>query len=184
MFSYEIDNDIVLELVAAKHTADLFNLTVSDKAYLGEWLPWVDQIEKESETAAFIQSSRKRFAEQTALDAVILYRGETAGIAGFNRIDTTNGVASVGYWLAAAFQGNGIMTRTVRALTDYAFEELSMHKVEVRAAAGNQASRSVPERLGFSEEGTIREVEKLRSGRVDHVVYGMLKREWDAAGNE
>ncbi|WP_444685741.1 GNAT family N-acetyltransferase [Alkalicoccus luteus] len=183
MFTFDIDKELKLELVAAKHKKDIFTLTTKDKAYLGKWLPWVDQVEREEDTAAFIESCRKRFAGQKSLEAVILYHGEAAGIAGFNRIDTTNGVASVGYWLAAEFQGNGIMTRTVKALTDFALKELSMNKVEVRVADNNRASRAVPERLGFIEEGTIREAENLQSGMVDHVVYGMLKREWEARGS-
>lgn len=70
------------------------------------------------------------------------------------------------------------MTSVSKALTDYAFTELKLNKVEIRAAAENQKSRSIPERLGYKEEGTIRQAEWLYDHYVDHVVYGMLAEEW------
>jgi ribosomal-protein-serine acetyltransferase len=70
------------------------------------------------------------------------------------------------------------MTKVVRALTDYALKELGLHKVEIRAAVGNKKSRSIPERLGFVNEGCIRQAEWLYDHYVDHVVYGILAEEW------
>jgi ribosomal-protein-serine acetyltransferase len=70
------------------------------------------------------------------------------------------------------------MTRSVSAVLDLAFGRYGMHRVEIRAAPGNVRSRAIPERLGFTEEGLCREVEWLYDHFVDHVVYGMLAREW------
>ena len=70
------------------------------------------------------------------------------------------------------------MTKTVLALLQYAFEDLQLNKVEIRAAVGNAKSRAIPERLGFTKEGTIREAEWLYDHYVDHVAYGMLASEW------
>ncbi len=72
------------------------------------------------------------------------------------------------------------MTKTVKALMHYAFEELQLNKVEIRAAVGNVKSRAIPERLNFTIEGTIRDAEWLYDRYVDHVVYGMLVKEWQA----
>ena len=51
-------------------------------------------------------------------------------------------------------------------------------KVEIRVASGNINSRSIPYRLGFVEEGCIRQAEWLYDHYVDHIVYGMLVKEW------
>jgi L-amino acid N-acyltransferase YncA len=45
----------------------------------------------------------------------------------------------------------------------------------------NKCSRAIPERLDFREEGTLRQMEKLAKGYVDHVVYSMVKSEWVGA---
>ena len=70
------------------------------------------------------------------------------------------------------------MTKVVRALMDIGFKEFRLNKIEIRAATENVKSRKIPERLGFTEEGTLRQVQWLYDHFVDHVVYGMLKDEW------
>lgn len=70
------------------------------------------------------------------------------------------------------------MTKACKACIDYAFNELKLHRLEIRCAVENERSRAIPERLGFTNEGTIREAEWLYDHFVDHVVYGMLEREW------
>jgi len=70
------------------------------------------------------------------------------------------------------------MTKVCEALTEYAFRELELNKVDIRAAEKNLRSRRIPERLNFKQEGTIRSAEWINDHYVDHVVYGMLKNEW------
>ena len=43
---------------------------------------------------------------------------------------------------------------------------------------GQRKSLAIPERLGFTKEGTIRAAEWLYDHYVDHVAYGMLASEW------
>lgn len=90
-----------------------------------------------------------------------------------------NAKTSIGYWLGAEFEGRGIMVRSCRALIDYLFKELKLNRVEIRTAPGNKKSQAIPKKLGFTEEGTIREYEKLYTQFVDHVVYSMLAKDWD-----
>ena len=70
------------------------------------------------------------------------------------------------------------MTRSCKALVNFVFDEIGLNRVEIRAAVHNWKSRAIPERLGFTQEGIIRDAEWLYDHYVDHVVYGMLKREW------
>jgi ribosomal-protein-serine acetyltransferase len=58
------------------------------------------------------------------MNTVILYKERIAGVAGFNEIKWSNKTADIGYWLGEEFQGNGIMTKVAKTLTDYAFSEL------------------------------------------------------------
>ncbi|MFG6113748.1 GNAT family N-acetyltransferase [Halobacillus sp. MO56] len=178
MFTFKIDEEISLKLPEVSDAERVFELTDRSRHYLREWLPWVDGTKKVADTKSFIQLTRRGYIDNKSMTTFIMYKGEIVGTAGFNEIDWTNKIAYIGYWLGEEYQGNGIMTRVAKALTDYAFKELGMNRVDIKAAAGNKKSRAVPERLGYVEEGRIRQAEWLYDHYVDHVVYGMLAEEW------
>jgi len=99
---------------------------------------------------------------------------------GLHSIDWANRKTSIGYYVAKEAQGKGIVTRSVRAVLDYAFRELELNRVEIRCGVSNWKSRAIPERLGFTNEGIIRDGEWLYDHYHDLVVYSMLAREWFA----
>lgn len=178
MFIHKIDEDLILKLPELKDAEQIFELTDNAREYLKEWLPWLDFTTQLEDTQNFVKASRSNYAEGKALNASILFKGEIVGLGGFNNINPANRTAYIGYWLAPEYQGQGIMTRVAKAFTDYAFNDLKLNKVEIRAAEGNWKSRSIPERLGYIQEGTIRQAEWLYDRYVDHVVYGVLADEW------
>lgn len=178
MFLFVIDDEIALKHLEINDAAPLFQLTDESRETLRQWLAWVDHTKSPEDSKAFIDSVLKQFADRKGLTAGILYKGELAGVAGFNSFDWTNGIGHIGYWLGTGYEGKGIMTRAVRGLIDYAVYSLELNRIEIRAAYANQKSRAIPERLGFIQEGQIRQAEWLHDHFVDHVVYGMLAREW------
>ena len=91
--------------------------------------------------------------------------------------------AEVGYWLDAGFEGRGLVTRAVTAVLDHAFGPLGLHRVELQTTTNNKRSRSVAQRLGFTQEGVLREAAAFPDERRDDVVYGLLAREWHKATN-
>ncbi|CEG23906.1 Putative ribosomal N-acetyltransferase YdaF [Planococcus massiliensis] len=179
MFIHKIDEELSLKVVEMRDAERIFELTDGSREHLKAWLPWLDFTTELKDTQDFIQSGSRNFIEGKSLNTAILFKGEIVGVGGFNQINPANKTAYIGYWIGKDYQGHGIMTRTAKALTDYAFSELKLNKVEIRVAVGNTKSRSIPERLGFVQEGTIRQAEWLYDHYVDHVVYGMLAEEWN-----
>ncbi|MEK4220716.1 GNAT family protein [Bacillus sp. FSL W8-0102] len=178
MLRLPIDDRTYLKLLEEQDAEPLFNLTDSCRTYLREWLPWVDSTKAVEDTISFIESSKKKFASKNGMDAGIWYNGQLAGIIGLHFIDWTNKKTSIGYWLGEPFQGRGLMTKACIAMIHHIFNDLQLNRVEIRCAVLNSKSRAIPERLGFSKEGTIREAEWLYDHFVDHIVYSMLAREW------
>jgi len=178
MFSLTVDNEIELCLLEERHAEDLFALVDKNRAYLRQWLPWLDLNTTPKDSRNFIKSALEQFANNQGLQPTIFYRGRLVGMTGYHRFDWNNRACSIGYWLDADMQGRGIVTRVCRFLTDYAFNELGMNRVEIRCAVGNHRSRAIPKKLGFQQEGVIRQGEWLYDHFVDHYIYGMLASEW------
>lgn len=181
MFRFKVDQDLELRLLDERCTEELFTLTDQNRHFLRPWLPWVDWTTTPADTRSFIQSGLHQFTNNNGMQAGIWLRGELAGTIGFHYWNWPHRKTEIGYWLGEAYQGQGAMTRACRAMVDYAFGELRLNRVEIRCATGNVRSRAIPERLGFTSEGILRQVEWLDDHFVNHVVYGMLASEWSSA---
>lgn len=179
MFIYDIDEDISLRMLTNNDADRLFEITDQSRIYLREWLPWVDQTKTIKDSEAFIQMSIQMYIDRIGLTTGIFYKNVLVGVAGFNRIDWENKIGYIGYWLGNDYQGRGIMTRAVRALINFAFNEYELNRIDIRAASGNIKSQAIPKRLGFTNEGLLRQTEWLYDHFVDHIVYGLLKSEWN-----
>jgi len=178
LFKCIIESDIELKLFGIEHADELFNQIDSNRLYLRKWLPWVDTHSNVEETKEFIKSSRQQFVSNTGMQAGIWYKNELGGIISFHNMNWTNKNTSMGYWLVEKYQGRGIITKVCKTLINYAFGDLGLNRVEIKCAETNQKSRAIPERLGFKQEGIIREAEWLNDHYVNHVIYSMLSKEW------
>ena len=179
MIRFGIDDVTGLRLLEEQHAEELFVLVDQNRKYLREWLPWLDNNKSLRDTQEFIKTSLEQFANNNGFQVGIWFQGKLAGVIGYHKIDWINRVTSIGYWVVASFQGRGLITKACRVLVDYAFNELKLNRVEIRCAVENRKSRAIPERLGFKEEGVIRQAEWLYDHFVDLVVYGMIKSEWE-----
>ena len=157
----------------------IFAALDSDRGYFGEWLPFVEFTKSESDSRDFVKSvvsMPEAFYEPVF---TVWYKSEFAGLAGFKETDFLNRKSEIGYWLCREFQGRGIMTRSVRALVKFGFEERGMNRIQIKCAPANLRSRRIPERLGFKLEGTERDSELVKGDVFrDAAVYSLLKREF------
>lgn len=178
MFSFPVNPEIRLTLLEHRHAQDLFELTHRNRSYLREWLPWVDATESPEDSKNFIDLSLNQHAKNRGFNCGIFYKNQFAGCIGFHSFDWQNKRTSLGYWLGEEFQGLGIMTNACRAMIAHAFTELGLNRIEIRAGVHNAKSRAIPEKLGFQQEGTIRQAEWLYDHFIDHAVYGLLSSDW------
>lgn len=178
MFKYKLDSDTYLMLLDLHHADEIFYSINRNREYLGEYLPWVDGTIGIEDSLAFIQMSKEKHFKGEGFDAGIWHKGEFAGTLGFHNMKKFAKEVSIGYWLAERFTGIGLMTKACRAMIDYAFDIYGVNRVEIRCAKSNEKSRAIPNRLGFIQEGIIREGELLSHGREDLIIYGLLRREW------
>jgi len=178
MFRRTVTPGIVIRQFQPDDAADLFDVVGRQREYLRRWLPWVDQTESVDDVLQFIRRAREQDDEGRGPQAAILVDGQLAGSVGCHPIDWPNRNCSIGYWVDCGLQGRGVVTRCCAAMLDYLFDELRLHRVEIRCGTGNTRSCAIPERLGFVREGVAREAEWVNDTWVDLVVWSMLAEDW------
>lgn len=178
MFSRQVAPGIEIRMMRESDAGPLFEVVDRNRQRLREWLPWVDATNSPEVIREFIRGSLERYRAGLMMNAAVWVDGAIAGSVGHHPIDRAHRCASLGYWIDARHQGRGIITRCCRVLLDYLFDEQALHRVEIRCATGNLRSCAIPERLGFTREGVLREAEWVSSRFVDLVVWGLLEDEW------
>jgi len=161
---------------AAPGDADEFALVECNRAYLEQWLAWVPHTRDSEAINAFISGACEDARRGTALTALIRDGRAIVGAVGLHHIDRLTRGAEIGYWLAERAGGRGIMTAAARALVEYAFGELGLHRMELVAAVGNVRSRRLAERLGMTHEATLRERLFINGVFHDAALYVRLAR--------
>lgn len=180
MFSHRVNDRHRLRELGLRDAEELFALCAANRAHLRRWLPWLDRTRSVADTRGFIEGTLRQAENNQGFQAAILFDDRIAGVAGYHRIDWANRHTSLGYWLAEAAQGRGLMTESCRVLVDHGFAALNLHRIAITCAPGNVRSRAIPARLGFTHEGTLRDAEWLYDHYVDHEVYAQLQHEWQA----
>lgn len=100
----------------------------------------------------------ERWAEEWAAGGDCTYAirldGQAIGGCGLHRRLGPGGL-EIGYWVDHRHLGRGIATQASRALTDLAFGLVEIDRVEIHHDVTNEASRRVPEKLGFTRVADI-----------------------------
>ena len=122
------------------------------------------------------------FRRQALLKWGIARRTDDAliGTATLFNLDFSNHRAEIGYGLDRAHWGNGYINEALQALLAYAFEELALHRIEADVDPRNTTSIRTVERLGFKQEGYLRERWQVNGEIQDSLFYGLLRPDWEA----
>ena len=170
---FDLADDCYLRLHEEADAEELYALVERNRAYLAEWLPWPATQTLEG-TAEFMRKTRRQHEDNDGFQTAMVVDGRMVGSVGFVGIRWDARATGIGYWLGEEHQGRGLMTRAVSVLTDHAFDELELNRVEIQVAEDNRRSRAIPERLGFRQEGVLRDYERVGERYLDIVVYARL----------
>jgi ribosomal-protein-alanine N-acetyltransferase len=104
------------------------------------------------------------------------------GVIGLRHLDRDTRTAEVGTWVRRQDWGKGVNLEAKALLLDFAFGNLTLHRIEARIAADNKRSRRAFERLGAKHEGTLREAFYKDGGFRDQALYAILATDWQSRG--
>ncbi len=145
------------------------------------WLKWAQQTPSLEECVDNVNKAIKAFQEQKDLQFYIFAKKDNAliGCAGLHRIDWSIPKAEIGYWIRKSYQRQGYATEVTQLLTQFAFNELDVNRVEIRCDNNNFRSKSVAEKLGFILEGVLRNDTLTPDGRLrSTIVFSRVKNDY------
>ncbi len=179
MVSILVDNDLLMRSWATDDAPALFRAVDESREHIRPWLPWVDETTRPEHSAAYIQHALAMAESRTALHFGIFHQQRVVGAMSLYDFEMRwRRSAAVGYWIAKNWEGRGVMQRCLSRLVDFGFDTCGLQRLEVRYAASNLRSASLVQRLGFVQEGVLRQACWREGKAEDLVVAGLLKKEF------
>jgi len=139
-------------------------LTEDARAFVNKLIEW--------------QGEQPRYRYQLAV--VLKEEGVLIGNCGVRKESPVALQAEVGYELNPDYWGKGYASEAARAIVDFAFRELQLHRLHAHCLVENAGSIRVLEKLGMQREGHLRENIWMKGRWWDTFLYGLLVYEWEA----
>lgn len=103
------------------------------------------------------------------------------GTCCFWGIDLHNRRAHLGIGIGEEHRGRGYGTDATRLMLHYAFVDRGFHRVQLEVLATNDAALRTYQKVGFREDGRMRQAAWVRGAFVDEVYLSVLATEWPGA---
>jgi len=112
--------------------------------------------------------------------AITLSSGESIGGCGIGITNISARQGYLGYILARQYWGQGYGTEAARAVVEFGFIHLRLHRIWADCDVDNRASVHILEKVGMSREGRLRHHRWKGGSWRDSFVYAILEEEWEA----
>lgn len=171
-----INSETILRQLKQSDSLDIFNTINNQRHYLGKWLPFVEFTKELKDTEDFVNSVVNAPDENFEYVFTIQKEKKFIGLIGFKSTDKQNKKTEIGYWLSEKYQKQGIVTKSVEKLCEFAFNQFEINIIQIKCAIENHSSINIPKKLGFKFEGIERDGELLTGGKyTDLKVFSKLK---------
>ncbi len=176
MFTYQFDTKIHTRLMQPADAETFYRLIDENRAYIGRWIPWAEGETLEARVQTI--ELTLNYPASGFCDVGIWCDETLAGVVGLHGLNPIIRSATFHYYLAEAYQGKGLITRTCRAMVDELFGSGDFNRLEINVVTANTRSMAIPARLGFQREGVFRQVYALHGMAYDLAKFAMLYEEW------
>ena len=131
-------------------------------------------------TKRYLEYLATRYRMGMFYDWALILKAEKRmiGTCGFVRFDYPHNSAEIGYVLHPDYHGKGLMAEAARAVMDFGFSTLDLHRIEARYMVGNAPSRRLMERMGMTFEGVKRQSMLVKGSYRDIGTCAILKNEF------
>lgn len=166
--------DVHVRLVRKRDAAALQELILSNRSWLRPWEATNPHGPNSFDIKAMIRGLLRQANEMTGLPLVIEYHGAIVGQLNVaNILYGSVSSANIGYWIAPDAAGKNITPIAVALVTDYLFNELGLHRVQIDIRPENGPSLRVVEKLGFRYEGKKNAYIHINGDWRDHYSFAL-----------
>lgn len=146
-----------------------------------QYMDWGPNTEEETKefVKRSVQSQKEEPRRNFTLAVVLKASNELIGSCGINVSDPANREGWIGYCLRRTFWRSGYATEVAKALVDFGFSQLDLHRIFATCDPDNVASAHVLEKVGMHLEGHLREHKWSKGRWRDSLLYAVLDREWN-----
>ena len=158
-------------------------LRMSSKSFLVPWEPSWDA--SSCTRRAFLRyfKNSNYLANMDRAYSFLIFKEEDKDlVGGINVFNVRRGVSqssSIGYWIGKRYSRKGYMFEALSVLLPSLFVDLRLHRIEAAVLTHNKPSRNLLEKIGFKQEGICRSYLKIDGKWQDHIMYSLLKRDYD-----
>ncbi|HEY8717346.1 GNAT family protein [Pengzhenrongella sp.] len=170
------DGDVRLRPLVRKDARAWLALRAANGAWLEPW-------EASSPTGnsgpvptfgEFVRSLSSQARKGTALPFAVEFRGELVGQLTVSSIVYGSlRSAAIGYWVSRHVAGHGVIPTAAALATDYCFDALGLHRIEINIRSENRPSLRVVEKLGFRDEGVRERFLHIAGSWRDHRTFAL-----------
>ena len=153
-----------------------------DHRYL-RYYTWSQRTESDARefVGMFLEQQQEQPRRRFQLVITRLHDGRLIGNCGLRRKPDNDWEADIGYELSPDYWGQGFATEAAGAMVEFGLRDLGLHRISSWCIAGNTASARALERLGFRQEGRLRQNEYFKGRWWDTLLYALLADEWRPA---
>jgi ribosomal-protein-alanine N-acetyltransferase len=171
-FPILVTERLILIQITQKHIENIFDIFSNDK--VTEHYDCFSYTNR-SQAELCVNNHEKRFREKAGIRWGITLKGndQVIGTIGYNNFQA-EGNGTIGYDLNEKFWGRGIISEAIKAIVDFGFETLKIHRIEANVGPDNKASQKVLEKNGFLKEGLMRDKGFWKNQFQTFLVYSIL----------
>jgi ribosomal-protein-alanine N-acetyltransferase len=170
--------DVTLRLLRVRDAKTLERLILGNREWLRPWEATNPFGPNSFDIKAMTRGLVRQLDDQSGLPCLIEYQGEVVGQLNVaNILYGSVSSAVIGYWVVPEVAGKGVTPTAVALVSDYLFNVVGLHRVEIDIRPENVASLRVVEKLGFRFEGLKERFIHINGAWRDHYVFALTQEE-------
>lgn len=172
------DGDVSVRAIRVRDARELESGLLRNRHWLQRWEATDPSGVRSGDARAGIRALLHNARAGGGLPLVMEHRGAFAGTLNVSGITYGSlSSASLGYWVGKDFAGFGVTPTSVALVTDYCFQSLGLHRMEICIRPENAPSLRVVQKLGFRYEGLRRRYIHIDGDWRDHFCFALVREE-------